>query len=148
MLPAKCRVRDAPLARNMHCVVQRDIARTTETNMTAQNDNPDRLVSRIEVSARAGSFLGDVRIRLLEVIDVHRSITQAARQVPMSYKAAWDAVDAMNNLARQALVERRTGGRQGGGSRLSAYGRHELALQSGRPACAVFKASSVVPVLT
>lgn len=116
------------LARNMRCVVQRYIACTTETNMTPQPDNPDRLVSRIEVSARAGSFLGDVRIRLLEMIDVHRSITQAARQVPMSYKAAWDAVDAMNNLAPQVLVERTTGGRQGGGSRLSAYGRQVVAM--------------------
>lgn len=96
--------------------------------MTPQPDNPDRLVSRIEVSARAGNFLGDVRIRLLEMIDVHRSITQAAKQVPMSYKAAWDAVDAMNNLAPQVLVERTTGGRQGGGSQLSAYGRQVVAM--------------------
>lgn len=96
--------------------------------MTGKPDNPDRLVGRIEVSANAGSFLGDVRIRLLEMIAVHRSISQAAKQVPMSYKAAWDAVDAMNNLAPQVLVERSTGGRQGGGSKLTAYGQQVVAM--------------------
>ena len=35
----------------------------------------------------------------LEAIDRYGSISQAAKAVPLSYKAAWDAVDAMNNLA-------------------------------------------------
>ena len=34
----------------------------------------------------------------------------------MSYKAAWDAIDTMNNLAGTALVVRATGGRGGGGT--------------------------------
>jgi molybdate transport system regulatory protein len=36
-------------------------------------------------------------VRLLEAIDLYGSISQAAKHVPLSYKAAWDAVDAMNN---------------------------------------------------
>ena len=51
-----------------------------------------------------GNFLGDKRIRLLEAIDQQGSISQAAKAVPMSYKAAWDAVDDMNNVAPQPLV--------------------------------------------
>lgn len=96
--------------------------------MTDNPDKPDRLVGRIELSAPVGSFLGDVRIRLLEMIAEHRSITQAARHVPMSYKAAWDAVDAMNNLSPQPLVERSAGGRQGGGSSLTPWGRQLVTL--------------------
>ena len=52
-----------------------------------------RLRSKLEVDTEFGSFLGDTRIRLLEAIDLHGSISQAAKAVPISYKAAWDAVD-------------------------------------------------------
>jgi len=46
----------------------------------------------------------------------------------MSYKAAWDAVDAMNNLSDRALVERSAGGRQGGGTQLTDAGRRLVAM--------------------
>jgi molybdate transport system regulatory protein len=62
------------------------------------------------------------RIALLENIQRHGSITQAAKAVPMSYKAAWDAIDALNNLAPQPLVLRQTGGQGGGNSVLTAFG--------------------------
>jgi len=87
-----------------------------------------RLLGRLEVSTELGTFLGDTRIRLLESIDVHGSISQAAKHVPLSYKAAWDAVDAMNNLSDQPLVERSAGGRQGGGTRLTDHGRRLVAM--------------------
>ncbi|MEO7245438.1 MAG: TOBE domain-containing protein, partial [Rubrivivax sp.] len=61
-------------------------------------------------------------------IDRHGSITQAARHVPLSYKAAWDAVEAMNTVAEHALVQRSAGGRSGGGTWLTDYGRRVLAL--------------------
>lgn len=87
-----------------------------------------RLTGHLEVSTDLGAFLGDKRVRLLEAIEAHGSISQAARQVPLSYKAAWDAVDAMNNLADQPLVERSTGGHAGGGTRLTDHGRRVIAL--------------------
>lgn len=87
-----------------------------------------RLTGRLEVQTDLGTFLGDTRVRLLEEIDRQGSITQAAKRVPLSYKAAWDAVDAMNNLADEPLVERSTGGRAGGGTRLTEYGRRVIAL--------------------
>lgn len=89
---------------------------------------PPRLTGHLEVSTDLGAFLGDKRVRLLEAIDAHGSISQAAKQVPLSYKAAWDAVDAMNNLADQPLVERSTGGHAGGGTRLTDHGRRVIAL--------------------
>lgn len=87
-----------------------------------------RLRGKLEVDAELGNFLGDTRIRLLEAIAAQGSISQAAKQVPLSYKAAWDAVDAMNNLAEQPLVIRSTGGRHGGGTLLTDYGRKVVAL--------------------
>lgn len=89
---------------------------------------PPRLLGRLEVATDMGTFLGDTRIRLLEAIDQHGSISQAAKHVPLSYKAAWDAVDAMNNLADQPLVERVTGGKHGGGTVLTEHGRKVIAL--------------------
>ena len=61
-----------------------------------------RLTGRLEVSTELGSFLGDTRVRLLEAIGVHGSISQAAKHVPLSYKAAWDAVDANEQPGRPA----------------------------------------------
>ncbi|MGK5044601.1 TOBE domain-containing protein [Janthinobacterium sp. GB4P2] len=71
-----------------------------------------------------GEHLGGVgRVELLGAIAECGSITQAAKLVKMSYKAAWDAIDAMNNLAGEPLVERLTGGKGGGGTRLTPRGR-------------------------
>lgn len=74
------------------------------------------------------SFLGGNRIELLESIDKHGSITQAAKAVGLSYKGAWDAVDAMNNMAERPLVLRATGGKHGGGSHLTDHGRQVIHL--------------------
>ena len=65
---------------------------------------------------------GADRIGLLRAIAEQGSITQAAKAIGMSYKAAWDAVNTMNNLAGEALVERTTGGAGGGSTRLTARG--------------------------
>ncbi|GHU16928.1 ModE family transcriptional regulator [Betaproteobacteria bacterium] len=90
--------------------------------------NLHRFTGRLEVETEVGAFLGDKRIRLLEAIDQHGSINSAAQHVPISYKAAWDAVDAMNNLADEPLVTRAVGGKNGGGTRLTDYGRRIVAL--------------------
>ncbi len=67
--------------------------------------------------------ISDVRISLLEKIGESGSITQAAKAVGISYKTAWDAVDAMKNLSGEALVESLTGGKGGGGTRLTEAGQ-------------------------
>ena len=70
-----------------------------------------------------GALLGGRnRIDLLRAIDATGSITQAARSLGISYKAAWDAVDTMNNLTGVALVERTAGGRGGGRTTLTERG--------------------------
>jgi molybdate transport system regulatory protein len=65
----------------------------------AMTPHPSRLTGKLLIDTAMGSFLGDKRIRLLEDIDRSGSISQAAKAVPLSYKAAWDAVDDMNNVA-------------------------------------------------
>ncbi|WP_025917435.1 TOBE domain-containing protein [Herminiimonas sp. CN] len=68
------------------------------------------------------NFGGPGRVALLASIAECGSITQAAKAIKMSYKAAWDAIDSMNNLAGEPLVERLTGGKGGGGTRLTRRG--------------------------
>ncbi|WP_268798337.1 TOBE domain-containing protein [Pseudomonas huanghezhanensis] len=68
------------------------------------------------------------RIALLAHIAEQGSITRAAKSAGLSYKAAWDAIDELNNLAEKPLVERSVGGRGGGGAKLSAEGERVLRL--------------------
>ena len=77
-----------------------------------------RFLARMSLETQVGMACSEVRIRLLEEIDRRGSINQAARQVPLSYKAAWDAVEALNSVAPEPVVVR-----AGTGSQLSHYGR-------------------------
>ena len=69
---------------------------------------------------------GQQRMGLLRAVAEQGSITHAAKAVGLSYKGAWDAIDTMNRLAGKPLVERSTGGRGGGGTRMTAHGTRLL----------------------
>lgn len=69
-----------------------------------------------------GSFANARWMELLSAIGESQSITAAAKLVGLSYKAAWDAVETMNNLADKPLVARAKGGKGGGGTTLTARG--------------------------
>ncbi len=96
--------------------------------LTREHRAPGRLRGRLSLDTPGGALVGERRVRLLEAIAEHGSITRAAAAVPLSYKAAWDALEAMNNLSPSPLVERITGGRQGGGTRLTDAGRELVAM--------------------
>lgn len=69
---------------------------------------------------------GHGRMALLRAVQEQGSITRAAQAFGMSYKAAWEAIDAMNRVAGAPLVERVTGGKGGGATRLTERGRRLL----------------------
>lgn len=73
----------------------------------------------------------DKRVEILRLIAGSGSISQAARQARVSYKAAWQAIDTLTNLAGVVLVERAVGGAGGGGAKITDAGRQLLAV-SGR----------------
>jgi molybdate transport system regulatory protein len=68
----------------------------------------------------------DKRIEILRLVGQSGSISQAARDAGVSYKAAWQAMDTLTNLAGAALVDRAVGGAGGGGARLTVAGEQLL----------------------
>lgn len=73
-------------------------------------------------------FADPRRIALLKQIDQTGSISQGAKHAGISYKSAWDAINEMNQLSEQPLVDRATGGKGGGGAVLTRYGQRLIQL--------------------
>ena len=73
-------------------------------------------------------FADPRRIALLKQIEQTGSISQGAKNAGISYKSAWDAINDMNTLSEQTLVERATGGKGGGGAVLTRYGQRLIQL--------------------
>lgn len=92
-----------------------------------KNANAIALHGAVWMMAGDEPFGGSSRIALLARIEECGSITNAAKALNMSYKAAWDAINAMNNLAGEALVARQAGGKGGGGTRLTPRGQQLVA---------------------
>lgn len=84
---------------------------------------PLTLKGSLWLTAGDASVGGHGRIALLRAVAEHGSITQAAKAFGMSYKAAWTAINTMNELSGTPLVERVTGGRGGGSTQLTEQGR-------------------------
>lgn len=72
--------------------------------------------------------LGPGKADLLDAIAATGSISQAAKQLGMSYRRAWLLVDTMNQCFSTPLVATKTGGAQGGGTQLTALGLQVLPL--------------------
>jgi molybdate transport system regulatory protein len=67
------------------------------------------------------------RVALIEAVDELGSITAAAKRLGLSYKGAWDVVQALNNLFDAPLIEAAPGGKAGGAARVTARGREVVA---------------------
>ena len=76
----------------------------------------------VRIDIDAAGRIGPGKIQLLETIHRSGSISAAGRAMDMSYKRAWDLVDEINRVCRQAAVERQTGGKNGGGAVLTPFG--------------------------
>jgi molybdate transport system regulatory protein len=79
-----------------------------------------RLRVRIDLGPEAS--IGPGKIRLLELVGETGSIAGAARGMEMSYRRAWLLVEEVNRMFRQPVVAASTGGKRGGGARLTDFG--------------------------
>ena len=82
-----------------------------------------KIRSRIWIETEEGMFLGNGRVKLLKAIDETGSLSKAAKLIGMSYKKAWNLIDSVNKHAEQTVVEKSTGGIDGGGTSVTAYGK-------------------------
>lgn len=79
--------------------------------------------SRIWIEDNENVFLGYGRVQLLKKIEETNSISAAAKELNMSYKKAWKLINSMNVSSQEALVITNTGGKDGGGTTITAYGK-------------------------
>ena len=77
----------------------------------------------------AGNFpaMGPGKARLVELIDATGSISGAAREMKMSYRRAWQLVEAINASFSRPVVITAVGGKRGGGAAVTAFGREIVA---------------------
>ena len=89
------------------------------------SDGAPRLWIKITFGDRGQ--IGPGKIRLLQGIAEHRSISGAARAEGMSYRRAWLLTDQMNRTFGQPVVRTHTGGNTRGGAKLTPLGEEIVA---------------------
>ncbi|MDD3652118.1 LysR family transcriptional regulator [Immundisolibacter sp.] len=92
---------------------------------TARAGGFPRLWLRLDLAP--GVSIGPGKAELLRGIDETGSISAAGRRIGMSYKRAWQLVDALNRHFTAPLVNASRGGAHGGGAMLTPLGRDVLA---------------------
>ena len=80
----------------------------------------------LQFAEALGNDVADKRLDILRRLQDAGSISEAARGAGISYKAAWQAIEVLSNLAGAALVEKAVGGSGGGGARLTPAGEQLL----------------------
>lgn len=66
--------------------------------------------------------MGPGKAELIERIAQTGSISAAARAMGMSYRRAWQLVEALNRDYRERVIDTATGGKRGGGARVTPFG--------------------------
>ena len=82
---------------------------------------------RLRIDFGPRSSIGPGKIALLERIEASGSLSQAARELRMSYRRAWLLLDDLNHAFVEPVATASVGGAGGGGARLTALGRRIIA---------------------
>jgi molybdate transport system regulatory protein len=85
------------------------------------------LAVRFRVDLGSGCSIGIGKIELLEGISRSGSLSEAARQMRMSYRRAWLLLADLNASFDQSVAQASTGGRGGGGAVLTPFGERLIA---------------------
>jgi molybdate transport system regulatory protein len=83
--------------------------------------------AHIRIDFPDGRSIGPGKIALLEWIDRTGSLSGAGRSLGMSYRRAWLLLHSVNDSFSEPSVEFSVGGKDGGGARLTAFGRKLIA---------------------
>jgi molybdate transport system regulatory protein len=79
-------------------------------------------VLSLRIDLPRGGRIGPGKIALLEAIGREGSISAAGRALGMSYRRAWELVDALNHQLGTPMVAATAGGARGGGATLTEAG--------------------------
>ena len=79
------------------------------------------------IECNGEGIFGPGPVELLERINDTGSISQAAKQMQMSYKKAWEIINALNTQAIHPLVVTQAGGASGGGSVITSEAKEMIA---------------------
>jgi molybdate transport system regulatory protein len=92
--------------------------------MNPHADRASTPEARFRLRIRQGDVIaiGPGKISLLEAIQVHGSISAAARSMGMSYRRAWVLIDELNHALTSPATSSEHGGQRGGGSALTPVG--------------------------
>ncbi len=74
------------------------------------------------IETHAGHLIGPGRKHLLEKIAETGSIRAAAKELNMSYRHAWEMINAMNEVSKKPVIRKSTGGAKGGGTEVTPEG--------------------------
>ena len=85
-----------------------------------------RVRSKVWLEVDGNPFLGDGRFRMLAAIERTGSINAAAKELGLSYRKVWAQLQTMEQNAPFLLLERRTGGKGGGETRLTPQAKELL----------------------
>ena len=77
---------------------------------------------RFRVDFGRHEAVGPGKIALLEHIAASGSLSQAARELKMSYRRAWQLLDSLNASFSERVARTSKGGRGGGGAALTPLG--------------------------
>jgi molybdate transport system regulatory protein len=107
------------------------LADTTETGQleahSAVPADPLRVRSKVWVEAADGRVvISEFRADLLDAVDAHGSVAEAARAIGLPYRTAWKKLDEMETALGTTLIETESGGRAGGGTQLTEAARSML----------------------
>ncbi|MDQ5849588.1 MAG: LysR family transcriptional regulator [Pseudomonadota bacterium] len=72
--------------------------------------------------------MGPGKAELIDRIAETGSISAAARAMGMSYRRAWQLVEALNKDYRQPIISTAIGGERGGGAKVTPFGKRVVAL--------------------
>jgi molybdate transport system regulatory protein len=85
-----------------------------------------KLRGRVWIEIDGERALTDAGADLLEQIEVCGSLSEAARRLRFAYRRAWLLLDAMNRLWPKPVCTTATGGKRGGGAKITEFGRQML----------------------
>lgn len=86
-----------------------------------------KLNGRVWLEKNGEKILGHGRVELLERIQASGSIRQAALQMKMSYRQAWDLISHMNAHFDSPVVISHRGGKGGGNAVVTEKGQKVIA---------------------